>query len=49
VVAETTSPLKLRDPFDGRKGRWNRRDVKKVGNEYRCRLRAGESLEGGRG
>ena len=46
VVAEADGLLRLRDPFDGRRVKWNRRGVKKSGNMYMCELRAGEVIEG---
>lgn len=46
VIAETDGPLRLRDPFNGRRAKWNRRDVRKLGIEFVCNLRPGEALEG---
>jgi alpha-L-fucosidase 2 len=45
IVAQRGGELRLRDPFADAKPRWNRRDVRKVGNEYRCTLKPGESLQ----
>ncbi|MBA4388520.1 MAG: hypothetical protein C0404_11100 [Verrucomicrobia bacterium] len=36
----------LRNPFGQVEPKWNRADVKKVGENYECRLGAGENLEG---
>jgi alpha-L-fucosidase 2 len=48
VVAPRGGVLRLRDPFGGEAGRWNRRDVARDGRDLLVRLRAGEVLEGAR-
>jgi alpha-L-fucosidase 2 len=46
ITAEQGGLLRLRDPFNRAKVRWNRRDIKRVGNNYQCRLPKGKTLEG---
>jgi hypothetical protein len=46
VLSETDARIQLRDPFPGQRVKWNRRDVRKVGQDYVCKVRAGETLEG---
>jgi len=46
IVAETDCSLKLRDPFAGRRVKWNRRNARKTGQDYVCELGAGNTLEG---
>jgi len=46
ITSEKGGLLRLRDPFNGAKVQWNRRDVKRVGKNYQCRLPAGKILEG---
>ncbi len=46
IVSEKGELLRLRDPFKGADVNWNRSDVKRAGNNYHCRLPAGEVLEG---
>ena len=38
--------LVLRDPFAGAAPAWNRADVTRVGNDFRCELKPGEALDG---
>lgn len=40
--------VRLRNPFGQTEPGWNRADVRKVGENYECRLAAGEALEGRR-
>lgn len=46
IQADAGGLLRLRDPFDGADVTWNRDDVKRVGQDYECRLAPGEMLEG---
>ena len=46
VTATADRELRLRDPFPGRKPKWSRDGVAWDGDDYRCRLKAGETLEG---
>ena len=46
IESAVDGPLHLRDPFGGRPVRWNRRDVRRVGQDYVATLRRGEVLEG---
>jgi len=46
VRADRGGPLRLRDPFAGKPVKWNRADVQREGDEYRCKLAAGDVLEG---
>ena len=46
ISATVDREVRLRDPFPGSSPKWNRRDVGRDGDEYRCRLKAGETLEG---
>ena len=46
IRSHAGSPLRLRDPFDGRAATWNRKDIKRAGNIIECPLAPGEVLEG---
>ncbi len=46
ITAEKDALLRLRDPFQGAKARWNLRGVKRTGGDYTCKLGAGQMLEG---
>ncbi len=45
IKAVVDSKLILKDPFDGRSVKWNRKNVKKEGEYYVCTLKAGEELK----
>jgi len=45
IKATVDSKLKLKDPFGGMEVKWNRDDVRKVGEYYECDLGAGEELK----
>ena len=45
IKATTSGVMKMFDPFDGKAVRWNRDDVRKVGEYYECTLKAGEELK----
>jgi alpha-L-fucosidase 2 len=46
ITAKKGGTIRLRDPFNGAKSRWNRRDVKKRGADYIVKLTPGQTLEG---
>lgn len=46
IVSEKGGLLRLKDPFNGANVNWNRKDVKRIGKNYHCRLPAGMALEG---
>jgi alpha-L-fucosidase 2 len=45
IVATRDAVLRLRDNFDGRVPQWNRSGVRKVGENFEIKLKAGQSLE----
>jgi alpha-L-fucosidase 2 len=47
IKAVVDSKLVLKDPFDGNAVKWNRRNIRKVGDYYECTLKAGDELESG--
>jgi alpha-L-fucosidase 2 len=45
IVAGGDGVVRIRDNFDGREPRWNRRGVKRVGKDFEISLKQGETLE----
>lgn len=45
VTASQDGVVKIRDNFGGRQPVWNRPEMKKVGRNWQCPLKAGESVE----
>jgi alpha-L-fucosidase 2 len=45
IKAVADSKLMLKDPFDGRPVKWNRKNIRKVGEYYECTLKAGDELK----
>lgn len=45
VTASCKNPVKIRDNFGGRQPVWNRPGMQKTGQDWQCRLGAGEVLE----
>ncbi len=46
VQATVDGPLRLRDPFPGKKAQWNRQDVTRDGDDYVVPMKRGEVLQG---
>jgi alpha-L-fucosidase 2 len=46
VVSEKGGRLRLRNTFGEIPPKWNREDVRRMGNDFECSLPAGEALEG---
>lgn len=46
IQAGCAGVVRLRNPFGEEKIRWNRHDVKRTGQDFKCRLAAGAVLEG---
>jgi alpha-L-fucosidase 2 len=46
IVAGQNGVVKIRDNFGGRTPQWNRRGVKKVGDNFEATMKRGEVLEG---
>ena len=46
IEAEHNGILQLRDPFNCSLPHWNRKGITRDGNNYQCRLKSGQTLEG---
>ncbi len=46
IEATVDQTLRLGDPFPGRKAKWNRADVKRVGDDYVVDMKRGQIFEG---